>query len=62
MTTKNFQKYIEKRLTKEEIVGIEKDAELEVKKLRSTQKCIKFEPLSNLLKSRTSCATLRDKS
>ena len=40
MKTKSFQKYIEKRLTKEEIAEIENQVELEVKILRSIQKPI----------------------
>lgn len=40
MKTKSFQKYIEKRLTKEEITEIENQVELEVKILRSIQQSI----------------------
>lgn len=40
MKTKSFQKYIEKRLTTEEIAEIETQVELEVKILRSIQKSI----------------------
>jgi hypothetical protein len=37
MKTKSFQSYLEKRLNKEEIAEIEKQAELEVKILKSIQ-------------------------
>lgn len=40
MKTKSFQKYIETRLTKEEIAEIEKQVEREIKILRSIQKSI----------------------
>lgn len=40
MKTKSFQKYIEKRLTKEQLAEIDKQAELEIKILRSIQKSI----------------------
>lgn len=40
MKTKSFQKYLEKRLSKEEIAEIEKQAHLEVKILKSIQQNI----------------------
>jgi len=40
MKTKSFQKYLEKRLNKEEIAEIEAQAQLEVKTLRYIQKSI----------------------
>lgn len=40
MKTKSFQKYIEKRLSKDEIAAIERQIELEVKILHSIQKSI----------------------
>src|SRR5580704_7978078 len=40
MRTKSFQKYIEKRLSKEKIQEIERKTDLEVKMLRSIQKLI----------------------
>ena len=38
--TKDFQEYIETRLTKEEIAEIDREVELEVKILRSIQRFI----------------------
>lgn len=46
MKTKSFQKYLEKRLDKEEIDDIEKQAALEIKYLESIQKMI-----SNMMSS-----------
>jgi transcriptional regulator with XRE-family HTH domain len=40
MKTKNFKKYLEKRLTSAEIAEIDRQAELEVKILRSIQALI----------------------
>ena len=40
MKTKSFQKYIEKRLSKEKIAEIEKQVEIEAKIIRSIQKSI----------------------
>ena len=40
MKTRSFQKYLEKRLDKEEIAEIEAQAQLEVKILRSIQQSI----------------------
>jgi len=40
MKTRSFQKYLEKRLDKEEIAEIEAQAQLEVKILRSIQRSI----------------------
>jgi len=40
MKTKSFQKYLEKKLTKEEIADIETQAKLEVRILQSIQKII----------------------
>ena len=40
MKTKSFQKYLEKRLNKDEIKEIERQAELEVKMLRSLHRLI----------------------
>lgn len=40
MKTKSFQKYLEKRLNKDEIAEIEKQAQLEVKVLNSIQDSI----------------------
>lgn len=38
MKTRNFQKYLEKRLNKKELIDIEKQAEFEYKALKNLQK------------------------
>ena len=40
MKTKSFQKYLEKRLNKDEIAEIEERADLEIKILRSIRKTL----------------------
>lgn len=42
MKTKSFQKYLEKRLDKDEIAEIEQQAELEIRMLKSREITVRF--------------------